>query len=109
MKKALGITLLLLLVCILTAIKQPNFFGPYNAGNLTRFISMFAILGIGAALVIITGGIDLSIGSVVGLVGVMLAWLLSKMGWSVAAALSACAALSLGIGLFHGLLITRLK
>lgn len=109
MKKTLGIILLLILVCVFTAIKQPNFFGAYNAGNLMRFISMFAILGIGAALVIITGGIDLSIGSVVGLVGVMLAWLLSKVGWSVPAALTACTMLALGIGLFHGLLITKLK
>ena len=109
MKKTLGITLLLVLVCVLTAIKQPNFFAPYNAGNLMRFVSMFAILGIGAALVIITGGIDLSIGSVVGLVGVTLAWLLGNQGWSVPAALAVCVALSLGIGLFHGLLITKLK
>jgi ribose transport system permease protein len=109
MKKTIGITVLLVLVCVLTAIKQPNFFAPYNAGNLIRFVSMFAILGIGAALVIITGGIDLSIGSVVGLVGVTLAWLLGNQGWSVPAALAACTALALGIGLFHGLLITQLK
>ena len=37
MKKTIGITLLLVLVCVLTAIKQPNFFAPYNAGNLARF------------------------------------------------------------------------
>jgi ribose transport system permease protein len=109
MKKTLGITLLLVLVCVLTAIKQPNFFAPYNAGNLMRFVSMFAILGIGAALVIMTGGIDLSIGSVVGLVGVTLAWLLGEQGWSVPAALAVCTALALAIGLFHGLLITQLK
>lgn len=109
MKKTIGITLLLVLVCVLTAIKQPNFFAPYNAGNLMRFVSMFAILGIGAALVIMTGGIDLSIGSVVGLVGVTLAWLLGNQGWNVPAALAVCTALALGIGLFHGLLITQLK
>src|SRR6188472_2209013 len=109
MKKTVGITFLLVLVCVLTAIKQPNFFAPYNAGNLARFVSMFAILGIGAALVIMTGGIDLSIGSVVGLVGVTLAWLLGNQGWSVPAALAACTVLALVIGLFHGLLITQLK
>jgi ribose transport system permease protein len=109
MKKALGITVLLILVCVLTALKEPNFLQPYNAGNLIKLISMFAILGLGAALVIITGGIDLSIGSVVGLVGVLLAWLLSVQGWSVPAALAACMVLSAAIGLFHGLLITRLR
>jgi ribose transport system permease protein len=72
-------------------------------------VSMFAILGLGAALVIITGGIDLSIGSVVGLVGVLLAWLLSVQRWSVPAALAACALVALAIGLFHGLLVTKLR
>lgn len=109
MKKAIGITVLLIVVCVLTAMKEPNFLLPYNVGNLTKLISMFAILGLGAALVIITGGIDLSIGSVVGLVGVLLAWLLSVKGWSVPAALGACVAVSACIGLFHGLLITRLR
>jgi ribose transport system permease protein len=109
MKKAIGITVLLIVVCVLTALKEPNFLGPYNAGNLVKLISMFAILGLGAALVIITGGIDLSIGSVVGLVGVTLGWLLSVQHWSVPAALGACALLALAIGAFHGLLVTKVR
>jgi ribose transport system permease protein len=109
MKKAFGITLLLILVCLLTAWKEPNFLQPYNAGNLVKLISMFAILGLGAALVIITGGIDLSIGSVVGLVGVTLGWLLTVQHWSVPAALAACAFLAMGIGAFHGVLVTKVK
>lgn len=109
MKKILGITFLLIVVCVLTALKEPNFLSPYNVGNLVKLVSMFAILGLGAALVIITGGIDLSIGSVVGLVGILLAWLLSVQGWSVPAALVACALVALVIGLFHGLLITKLR
>lgn len=109
MKKTLGITILLILVCVLTALKEPNFLAPYNAGNLVNRISMIAILGLGAALVIITGGIDLSIGSVVGLVGVLLAWLLSVKGWSVPAALAACVVVSLAVGLFHGVLVTRVR
>lgn len=109
MKKTLGISFLLIVVCVLTALKEPNFLSPYNTGNLVKLVSMFAILGLGAALVIITGGIDLSIGSVVGLVGVLLAWLLTVQGWSVPAALAACVVVALVIGLFHGLLITKLR
>ena len=109
MKKSLGITLLLLVVCVFTALLEPNFLLPYNAGNLIKLIALFGILGIGAALVIITGGIDLSIGSVVGLVGVLLAWLLSVKGWSVPAALAVCVVVSLLIGLFHGMLITKMR
>lgn len=109
MKKILGISLLLIMVCILAALKEPNFLSAYNVEKLGKLVGMFAILGLGAALVIITGGIDLSIGSVVGLVGVLLAWLLSVKGWSVPAALAACMAVALVIGLFHGLLVTKLK
>ncbi len=109
MKKTLGITLLLLAVCLVTGIANPNFIKPYNAENLIVRSSLHGILAIGAAFVIVTGGIDLSIGSVVGLIGTLLPWLLMDCGWGVVPAMAACLALSLGIGLFHGLLITRMK
>ena len=64
-----GILLLLVFVCLVTALLNENFAKPYNAGNLVRYTSMFAIIGMGAAFVIVTGGIDLSIGSVICLVG----------------------------------------
>jgi ribose transport system permease protein len=109
MKKILGITILLVLVCVFTAVVNPNFLGAYNVGNVVKWTSLFAILGIGAAFVIITGGIDLSIGSVVGLVGTLLPWLLVKKGWSVPAALGAGMSVSLLIGLIHGVLVTKLR
>lgn len=109
MKKILGIFVLLIAVCVFTAVLNPNFIGAYNVGNVVKWTSLFAILGIGAAFVIITGGIDLSIGSVVGLVGTLLPWLLVKHGWSPVLALSAGMAVALVIGLIHGLLVTRLR
>lgn len=109
MKKNLGISLLLLLVCVATALGNPNFLIPYNAENLVNWVSLYAIIGVGVTFVIITGGIDLSIGSVIGLVGTLLAWLLTKKGWSVPAALVVTVILSAGIGLLHGLLITKVR
>lgn len=109
MKKTHGITFLLLAVCLITGIINPNFIKPYNAENLIVRSSLHGILAIGAAFVIVTGGIDLSIGSVVGLIGTLLPWLLMDCAWGVAPAIVACLALSLGIGLFHGVLITRMK
>lgn len=67
--KILGILLLLIFVCISTAMLNDAFIKPYNLQNLLRSSSMFAIIGIGAVLVIVTGGIDLSTGSLIGLVG----------------------------------------
>ena len=67
--KIIGILLLLIYVCVATALLNDAFIKPYNLQNLLRSSSMFAIIGIGAVLVIVTGGIDLSTGSLIGLVG----------------------------------------
>ena len=109
MKKILGISALLAVVCIVTAFASDSFLSGYNLENLVRRTALFGIIGIGVAFVIVTGGIDLSIGSVVCLVGCGLPWLLTTHHWSLPAALLTVAAISLGIGLAHGLLITKLK
>ncbi|HYE17649.1 MAG TPA: hypothetical protein VEA69_04350 [Tepidisphaeraceae bacterium] len=70
--KVLGIFGLLLVVAIVTASVTPVFAKTENIESLFRRTSLFAIFGIGVAFVIITGGIDLSIGSVVALVGCLL-------------------------------------
>jgi len=72
MKKVLGIFGLLVFVCLLTTILNPDFAKPYNIQNTLRWTSLFGIISIGVAFVIITGGIDLSIGSLVGLIGCIL-------------------------------------
>lgn len=109
MKKILGISALLAVVCIATAFASDSFLSGYNLENLVRRTALFGIIGIGVAFVIVTGGIDLSIGSVVCLVGCGLPWLLTVHHWPLPVALLTVAATSLGIGLAHGLLITKLK
>ena len=109
MKKLLGIFGLLVFVCVVTALKEPNFLNAYNVENTVRWTALFSLIAIGVAFVIITGGIDLSIGSTIGLVGSLLACLLTKHGWSIGAALVLVTLVSLAIGLAHGLLITKLR
>jgi ribose transport system permease protein len=109
MKKIVGITGLLAVVCIITALASDSFLSGYNLENLVRRTALFGIISIGVAFVIVTGGIDLSIGSVVCLVGCGLPWLLTTHHWPVPAALALVAAVSVGIGLFHGLLVTKLR
>ena len=109
MKKILGISVLLTVVCIATALASESFLSGYNLENLVRRTALFGIIGIGVAFVIVTGGIDLSIGSVVCLVGCGLPWLLTTHHWPLPVALLTVATISLGIGLAHGLLITKLK
>jgi ribose transport system permease protein len=110
MKKVLGIFGLLLFVCVATAMTEPDkFLNAYNIQNIIRWTSLFAIISLGVAFVIITGGIDLSIGSTIGLIGTLLAWLLTEKNCSIPVALAAVVGVSLAIGLAHGLLITRLR
>jgi ribose transport system permease protein len=107
--KILGILGLLLAVSLLTTALNPRFVLEANVFNLLSRTALFGILGIGVAFVIITGGIDLSIGSVVSLVGCLLPWLLISRQWPIWSAVTFLLLLSVGIGLAHGLLITKLK
>ncbi|MGB7324292.1 MAG: ABC transporter permease [Rubripirellula sp.] len=109
MKKILGILGLLVFICVMTALMSDRFLTQYNIENLLRRSALFGILSIGAAFVIITGGIDLSIGSVVCLVGCLLPWMMVDQGLSVPVALAIVATMSLGIGMTHGLLITKIR
>ena len=108
-KRTLGITILLAVVCVFTALATDSFLSGYNLENLVRRTALFGIISIGVAFVIVTGGIDLSVGSVICLVGCGLPWLLTVHHWPLPAALIAVVAVSAGIGLFHGLIITKLR
>lgn len=115
MKKILGIAGLLLVVCIVTAVlsRQPDgtftFLSAYNLENLLRRIGMYGVLSVAAAFVIVTGGIDLSIGSVVCVAGCVLPWLLADQGWSPWLAVPVVLVLCATIGLWHGVLIVGLR
>jgi ribose transport system permease protein len=106
--KIIGILGLLAAVCLYTALASENFLRVGNLENIVHRTALFGILSIGVAFVIITGGIDLSIGSVVCLVGVLLPWLLVEHGWSVPLAVGFVVGLGVAIGLVHGLLVTKL-
>src|SRR5687768_531791 len=79
--KILGILALLVAVSAITAIVNGRFLLEENIEALIRRTALFGILGIGVAFVIITGGIDLSIGSVVGLTGTLLPFLVVTKQW----------------------------
>jgi ribose transport system permease protein len=109
MKKNFGILGILVAVFIATAIGNANFLTAYNMFNLVERASLYGIIGIGVAFVIITGGIDLSIGSLIGLVATLLPFIVVQLSFPLAIGLLAIFALSLCVGLTHGVLITRLK
>ena len=115
MKKILGIAGLLLAVFVATSVlaQQPDgsntFLTAYNLENLLQRVGMYGVLSIAAAFVIVTGGIDLSIGSVVCVAGCSLPHLVATAGMSPWAALPLVLALSAAIGLWHGFLVVVVR
>jgi ribose transport system permease protein len=109
MRKELGTFVLLVVLCVVVAAINPRFLGGANLQNMARLIGMYGIFSIGIGVVIITGGIDLSVGSMFALLGVLLSIFLVEWGWPGAAAVVAVMAVAVGLGLVHGLLITRLR
>jgi ribose transport system permease protein len=107
MKKELGIFTLLLVLCVVTALINPKFISPVNVSNMANLIGMFGIFSIGIGLVIITGGIDLSVGSMFALDGVLLAMMLRDWHWPWPLAVLAAIALPMVLSLIHALFITR--
>ncbi len=102
----LGLTLLLLLMAMWFAlsVETTTFWSANNMANLLRQGAMIAILAIGETFVIITGGIDLSVGAVAGVISMAVAWLLTHdLGFasSIAGAISISLAIGVLIGLFH--------
>jgi len=109
MKKETGIAILLLALCVIVSVLNPQFLGATNLRNMARLIGMFGIFGIGMGLVIVTGGIDLSVGSVFALQGVLLAMMLREWHWLWAMAVLVIILGTMMLGWIHGLLITKAR
>jgi len=109
MKKELGIGALLLVLCTIVAIMNPRFLSEANLRNQAHLIGMFGIFSIGMGIVIITGGIDLSVGSAFALQGVLLSIMLVEWKWPwPVAALAAIGGLVF-LGIVQGFLVTKVR
>ncbi|MGW3387555.1 ABC transporter permease [Streptomyces cinereoruber] len=99
-----GVLAVLLLVVVVASFAYPTFPTLDNARGVLVQASFLAIVALGMTLVIITGGIDLSVGSVFALGGVLAAW---ASQWGLIPALLVPLAVCGAIGLLNGLLIAR--
>jgi ribose transport system permease protein len=98
----------LLAECLILAVATDSFFTPSNLSNVVRQNAFTAILAAGMSLVILTGGIDLSVGSVVGLAGVLSADALVR-GAGLPAGVAVGLIVGLVVGTVNGLAVTRLR
>jgi galactofuranose transport system permease protein len=101
-----GVLLALLALILVGWLRYENFLGAFNVLSVLRYNSMFALVALGMCFVIITGGIDLSVGSTAAL-GSVVAALLSPYG--VLPGLLGGLAAGLAVGACNALIITRLN
>ena len=104
-----GIALALLILGLAFSALAPSFATSNNLLNVTRQASIMAVLASGMTLVILTGGIDLSVGSTVALVGVIATDLMVNRGIPVLPSVTAAVMVGLGVGLINGLLVALLR
>ncbi len=108
-KKDLGLLVLIIIVGLVVYLRNPAFLGPQNLANTANLIGLFGLFSIAQGFVIITGGIDLSAGSMIALLGTLFVDLVGNRGVPWPIALAIVLVLGLILGLTHGLLITKLK
>jgi ribose transport system permease protein len=108
-RKDIAIALLLTVLCAVVAVASPQFLSVANLQNVSRLVGTYGIFSIGVGLVIITGGIDLSVGSICALLGVLLSIMLVEWHWPAAVALAAALTIGASLGALHGLLVARLR
>jgi len=99
---------LVLVALVFGALVGPHFFSPTNLELMARQTAIVSIAAVGMTIVIVAGGIDLSVGSMIALTTVVIAQLLRMNVSPVAAALGGIAAAAL-CGLVNGVLITQLR
>src|SRR3954464_1525557 len=101
MKKEFATFLLLVVLCVIVTALNPRFVSASNLQNTARLIGAFGIFSLGLGLVIIAGGIDLSVGSAFALLGVLLSMMLTQ--WHVAWPVAVIIMLALGalLGAIH--------
>ncbi len=83
-RKEFNILILLLVLCAIVAFMNPQFLSAANVQNTSRLIGTYGIFSIGVGIVVITGGIDLSVGSMFALLGVLLSMMLTEWHWPAA-------------------------
>jgi ribose transport system permease protein len=102
----LGVMVALLALILFGALRYENFLSSFNILSFLRYNAMFALIALGMCFVIITGGIDLSVGGVAALASVVSAFA-SPYGW--AAGMAAGMAAGLAFGVLNGVMITQMR
>jgi ribose/xylose/arabinose/galactoside ABC-type transport system permease subunit len=103
--KGAGLIWVLIGLCVIATIMSPSFLNAVNVTNVLRQVALFGIVSVGMTFVILTKGIDLSVGSILGVCSVTTALLLAD-NWPVEAVVPAALLIGIAMGAMNGLGIT---
>jgi len=113
-----ALLMVLLLGCLLVTLANPHFLALSNIGTLGRDIAMIGIMAVGETFVILLGGIDLSVGSIYGLSGVLVAFFavipypeqqIATLGLPTPVAVLITIGICVLVGIIHGLFVSKFK
>lgn len=102
-----GVAMILVVLAVILTITTDTFLSQTNLFSVMRAFSYIAIIAIGQAMVIISGGVDLSVGSIYGFGGLVGAMAMSTWGLPIPIAFLIGLAVGAGFGFINGVLITR--
>ncbi|MFP4430715.1 MAG: ABC transporter permease [Spirochaetaceae bacterium] len=107
--KNLNVFLILFVLSLILTIATDNFLTQQNLFSVMRAFSYIALIALGECFVIISGGVDLSVGSVFGLAGLITAFAIQNLGLPIVSAIGLGLAAGVALGLTNGLLVTALR
>ncbi len=108
-KRESGILIALIALCVLISAVTPKFMSSYNLSVVVRQVSFVGIVAAGQTLVLLLGGIDLSVGAIAGLTAVLGAGMMTILGVNPFVAMLLAMLLGFAFGLVNGFMIARMK
>jgi ribose transport system permease protein len=97
----------LLILCVITGIVKPNFVKWANISSIIRYTAFYGVLSIGQAVVIMSGEIDLSVGSSAGFAGIVFGVAAVQWGWGPIPSVLLAMAAGAAVGFINGYLVSK--
>jgi ribose transport system permease protein len=94
---------------VIFSFSNSSFLTPFNLFNVARTASLYVFVALGQAIVIVIGGMNLSLGAIGGLTGVIGGWTMDTMGWSPWIGVPLALLTGMACGLVHGIIIVKSK
>jgi ribose transport system permease protein len=104
-----SVVLAMLVLFLIFAFSNSSFLTPFNLFNVSRTAALYVFVAIGQAIVVVIGGMNLSLGAIGGLAVVVAGWSMDNMGWNPWVAVVLSILVGTAAGAFNGLVIVKSK